>query len=188
VSGQSLRTAILAALVVIGAAACVNIDTTNTDRTVGQGSASTTSPAEKGNMTYPVRTLTVDIASPVETVAAFLAEPLNFSKWAKGLGANLAPGEPGSGAEPGEWIADTPRGKVFVRFSPRNDFGVADHWVRIPDGTVVANPIRAMRNAEGTTVAFTLFRRPGVGDAEFASDAEAVQRDLAALKTALEHR
>ncbi|MBB6589711.1 SRPBCC family protein [Ralstonia solanacearum] len=137
-------------------------------------------------MPHPVRTLTVNIERSCEAVAAFLAEPLNFPAWATGLASGIAPGTQGSGAAPDEWIAQAPQGTVFVRFSPANPFGMADHWVRLPDDTVVYVPLRAMHNGSGTTVALTLFQLPGMDDAQFEADAQWVQRDLAKLKTVLE--
>jgi hypothetical protein len=75
---------------------------------------------------------------------------------------------------------------VFIRFSPPNDFGIADHWVRMPDGNVVYVPLRVVRNGAGTTVSLTLFQQPNMDDAQFEADAEWVQRDLVKLKTVLE--
>jgi hypothetical protein len=46
--------------------------------------------------------------------------------------------------------------------------------------------MRVFRNNEGSELVFTPYRRPDVSDQEFAEDAEAVERDLAKLKTLLE--
>jgi hypothetical protein len=43
-------------------------------------------------------------------------------------------------------------------------------------------------DGQGCEVVFTLLRRPGVSDREFADDAAAVRRDLAGLKRLLEPR
>jgi hypothetical protein len=137
-------------------------------------------------MTYPVRTITIDVDRPFDEVADFLAEPVNFPRWATGLSSGLEPGSPDDGADPGEWIASSPQGKTFVRFSPPNDFGVADHQVRLPDGSMLNIPLRAMRNGDGTTIAFTLFRLPDMDDERFDADSDWVRRDLATLKALLE--
>ena len=50
----------------------------------------------------------------------------------------------------------------------------------------VYNPMRVFPNNDGSELAFTLYRRPGVSDQEFAEDAKAVEKDLAKLKTLLE--
>lgn len=48
------------------------------------------------------------------------------------------------------------------------------------------NPLRALAIDAGTEVVFTLFRLPGVDDAEFDRDADMVRADLARLRTQLE--
>ena len=59
--------------------------------------------------------------------------------------------------------------------------------VVFPDGTIVHNPLRVLANDTGTEVVFTLFRLPGVDDAEFDRDADMVRADLAHLRTHLEN-
>lgn len=135
---------------------------------------------------YPVRTITVDVDRSFDEVADFLADPVNFPQWASGLSFGIEPGSESAGARPGEWIAASPQGTAFVRFSPPNAYGVADHQVRLPDGAVVDIPVRAMRNGDGTTIAFTLFRLPDMDDERFDSDSDWVRRDLGALKALLE--
>jgi hypothetical protein len=135
---------------------------------------------------YPLRTITVDIDRSFEEVAGFLAEPVNFPRWATGLSSGIEPGSESAGAQLGEWVAASPQGTAFVRFSPPNAFGVADHRVRLPDGCVVDIPMRAMPNGDGTTIVFTLFRFPDMDDARFDSDSDWVRRDLDALKALLE--
>ncbi|WP_343548130.1 SRPBCC family protein [Ralstonia sp.] len=141
-------------------------------------------------MLHNVRTLSINVERHFDDVAMFLAEPLNFPIWATGLSEGLAPGTQGSGAAPDEWIAkaapNSDEGAVFIRFSPPNEFGIADHWVRLPDGSIVYVPLRVVRNGAGTTVSLTLFQQPNMDDAQFNADAEWVQRDLVKLKTVLE--
>ncbi|MQY29964.1 SRPBCC family protein [Nocardia aurantia] len=134
----------------------------------------------------PTLHLDVAIARPFPEVAAYLADPRNFPSWATGLSSGLEPAGPDSGAEPGEWLAVAPQGRAFVRFSPANDLGVADHRVRFPDGTHVDIPLRAIPNGTGTTVVLTLFRQPDMDDERFATDADWVRRDLTTLRNALE--
>jgi len=141
-------------------------------------------------MTYPCRVLTVSIECPVTAVAIYLADPRNFPEWASGLAGGLTPrsayaptSDTGS-----EWLTNTPEGPIAIRFSPANAFGVADHWVHLPDGTVVYVPLRAVANGEGSEVSLTLFRFPGMDAARFQADVEWVERDLASLKRVLEAR
>ncbi|MGH8494404.1 MAG: hypothetical protein ACRERR_15055 [Moraxellaceae bacterium] len=127
--------------------------------------------------------VTVHIAKPLATVAAFLAEPLNMNLWASGLGHSLR-------EENGEWLADGPEGPVRIRFSPANAFGIADHWVEVAAGVEVYVPLRAIAHAdahvEETDVQLTLLRLPGMSDTKFAEDADWIRRDLATLKALLE--
>jgi len=46
--------------------------------------------------------------------------------------------------------------------------------------------MRVLRNNDGSEVVFTLYRRPGMSEQEFAGDAEWVKKDLEKLKTLLE--
>ena len=69
-----------------------------------------------------------------------------------------------------------------------NDLGVADHVVTLPDGARVQNPMRVIPNADGCDVVFSVRRQPGMSDAEFAADVDAVRQDLGALRTFLQHK
>lgn len=77
-------------------------------------------------------------------------------------------------------------GRVKIRFAPKNPFGVLDHEVTLPDGTVVQNPLRVQPNGDGSEVLFTLYRQPEASDAAFAEDAAKVRKDLETLKGILE--
>lgn len=121
----------------------------------------------------------VHIDRPLADVAEFLAEPLNMNHWASGLGHSLR-------REGGKWCADGPAGPVRIRFSPRNGFGVADHWVRVTPGVEVYVPLRVIAHGDGCEVQLTLQRRPGMSDAQYTADADWVRRDLAALRTLME--
>jgi hypothetical protein len=79
-----------------------------------------------------------------------------------------------------------PVGSATVRFVERNRLGVLDHDVTVPSGETIHNPIRVIPNDGGSEVVFTLFRRPGVSAAQFAEDAQAVEKDLRTLKRLLE--
>ncbi|HEJ7171634.1 SRPBCC family protein [Serratia marcescens] len=127
------------------------------------------------------QTLHIAINRPCDEVYAFLSRPENFPLWAKGLANSLRQEDEG-------WVADTPQGKLRIRFSAPNAFGVLDHWVTLPNGSVVYVPLRTLANRHGTEVIFTLFRQPEMDDALFARDAGLVNADLQALKRLLESR
>jgi hypothetical protein len=50
----------------------------------------------------------------------------------------------------------------------------------------IHNPMRVVPNGEGSEFVFTLIRRPGISDAQFAEDTLAVENDLRTLKNLLE--
>ena len=61
-----------------------------------------------------------------------------------------------------------------------------DHDVTMPDGEVVHNPLRVLRNDDGSEVVFTVYQRPGMTDEQFEQDAAAVAADLERLRALLE--
>lgn len=77
-------------------------------------------------------------------------------------------------------------GLVEVRFTGGSEFGVLDHDVIFPDGTVVHNPLRVLQNGAASEVVFTLYHLPGVSDEEFERDAALVRADLERLRGILE--
>jgi hypothetical protein len=131
------------------------------------------------SVTVESKTITVRINRPFASVYAFLVDPANWNRWAFGLGKNIRRAKKG-------WIADSDSGIAHVRFTPRNRFGVVDHTVTRPSGERVFVPMRLIANGAGCELEFTLFREPSMTDAQFASDAGFVQRDLNGLKALLE--
>jgi hypothetical protein len=129
--------------------------------------------------TRSARTLQVSIERDWREVYRFAANPENLPKWASGLASGLQK----SGDE---WLADGPTGKLRIRFSPVNDYGVLDHWVVTETGEEVYAPMRVIPNEDGSEVSFTLFRMPDMNDGKFAEDAAWVLRDLMALKAVME--
>ena len=129
--------------------------------------------------TVESRTITVRIDRPFDRVYGFLVDPANWNQWAFGLGKNLRQSSSG-------WVADSGGGTANVRFTPRNSFGVVDHTVTRPNGDRVYVPMRLIVNGGGCELLFTLFREPNMSDAQFASDANFVQRDLDGLKGLME--
>ena len=119
------------------------------------------------------------IDRPAAEVYAFASNPANLPWWASGLG-------PAVEYTDGQWLADSPMGRVGVAFAPHNDFGVLDHDVTLPSGEVVHNPMRVIADGSACEVVFTLRRQPGVSDEDFARDGDTVAADLATLKRVLE--
>lgn len=131
-------------------------------------------------MTYESQTLTVRIERPAGAAYEYVSDPANWTEWAAGLGSGFTQ------SADGVWTVDAPDGKVTVRFSERNEFGIADHWVTPPDGHVVYLPFRLVANDTGTEALFTLYQQPGMTDDEFVRDAGLVRKDLDKLKEVLE--
>jgi hypothetical protein len=125
------------------------------------------------------RHLTVSIDRPATAVYAYARDPAHLPAWAAGLAAGIR-------LERGEWVADSPMGRVLVRFVPVNEYGVLDHDVVLPTGESVLNPLRVLVDGEGSEVVFTVRRRPGMTDEEWAADTTAVTADLETLKRVLE--
>jgi uncharacterized membrane protein len=130
-------------------------------------------------MTFRSRHVSVSIDRPADEVYAFVANPANLPQWAAGLSGSIQNIN-------GDWIAESPMGTVKVEFTPKNDFGILDHQVALPSGETVYNPMRVFPNDDGSEVVFTVYQRPGASEEMFAEDANAVTRDLEALKTLLE--
>jgi polyketide cyclase/dehydrase/lipid transport protein len=140
--------------------------------------------AEKPNrkemsMTFMAKHISVSINRSAAQVYEFASNPENLPKWAEGLSGSIKRVNE-------DWIAESPMGRVKVKFAEKNQFGVLDHEVTLPSGVKVYNPMRILPNNDGSELIFTLYRRPDVSDQEFAEDAKAVEKDLAKLKNLLE--
>lgn len=122
------------------------------------------------------RTISVSINRNWNEVYEAIWRPEDFPKWASGLSKS-------SLTKDGDaWIAEGPEGAIRISFSDHNAFGVMDHCVTLDNGTEIYVPLRVIRNGDGAEVLLTLFRQPGMTDAQFSADAEWVARDLLALK------
>jgi hypothetical protein len=131
-------------------------------------------------MTQPATLIHVPVNRPPAEVYGFVAEAQNLPQWASGLSRSELRREGRA------WVADSPMGKVKIKFPPLNTYGVVDHDVTLPDGTTMTNPLRVQANDDGAEVIFTLYRRPGMSDAEFEKDAATIRGDLGKLKYILE--
>jgi hypothetical protein len=131
-------------------------------------------------MIHTSKHVSVSINRSVEDVYAFASSPQNLTEWAHGLSQS-------SLTQSGdEWIADSPMGKVRIRFAGKNSLGVLDHDVTLPDGEVNHNPFRIIKNGDGSEAVFTVYRRAHMSDADFEKDAGTVKKDLEKLKAILE--
>lgn len=114
-----------------------------------------------------------------DDVYRYASDPRRLPEWAAGLSGSIEQVE-------GEWVAESPMGRVVVEFTPLNEFGVLDHVVVLPGGARVHNPMRVIPLDDVSEVVFTLRRQPGMSDDAFERDASAVRADLQTLKDVLE--
>lgn len=130
-------------------------------------------------MTFQSQHISVSSNRPANQVYEFAANPQNLPRWAVGLSGSIQNID-------GDWIAESPMGRVKVSFAEPNRHGVLDHEVTLPSGATVYNPMRVFPNNDGSEVVFTLYRRPDMSDQQFAEDAQAVASDLQQLQRLLE--
>jgi uncharacterized protein YndB with AHSA1/START domain len=130
-------------------------------------------------MTYPAQHVGISINRSADTVYNFVSNPENLPKWAQGLSGSIQNVN-------GNWVAESPMGRVVVKFADKNALGVLDHEVSLPAGEKFYNPMRVFPNHHGSELIFTVYRRAGISDRQFADDAATVARDLQSLKDLLE--
>lgn len=125
------------------------------------------------------RTVAIRIDRPAAQVYEFVADPARLTEWASGLASSLQQVE-------GLWVGDTPAGRATIRFSPRNEFGIADHWVSLDGKPEIHMPVRVIAHDGQSEIFITVFRQPDMDDETYARDVDWVGRDLARLKQVVE--
>ncbi|MFD1602618.1 hypothetical protein ACFSJW_20215 [Flavobacterium artemisiae] len=130
-------------------------------------------------MTFQTTTISISINNSREKVYQFASNPENFPKW-------LAFVKSVSKKSDAIWTAESDLGKIEIELTPKNEFGIIDHTVTLPDGAKVHNPLRVIENGKGSEVTFTLFKLPAKTDEEFNADSDLVKEDLQTLKNLLE--
>lgn len=123
----------------------------------------------------------VAIERPYSQVYEFLADPMNFAKWAANPESDMVP------LDGGEWLVELPGGQSVIRFAPRNNFGVLDYEVYpLGEEQGPITPVRLIANEEGCELVLIWYWRDGVTEERFLSDAQWVESDLTRLKTLME--
>lgn len=125
------------------------------------------------------RHVAVVVARPWAEVADFARDAGNLVAWAHGLGSGVERDEAG-------WTAETPAGRIRIRFVGPNPYGVADHDVTLPSGEIVHVPLRVLPHRDGAEVVLTVQRPEGMSDAALDADAATVLEDLERLRAVLE--
>jgi len=119
------------------------------------------------------------VARPPDEVYEFVVRPENLPRWAAGLASSELT------RDGDRFVAESPMGRVTVRFAPPNDFGVLDHDVTLPSGATVNNPLRVLPHPDGAELVFTL-RQSDMTDDEFDRDTRMIEADLDRLRQLLE--
>ena len=126
-----------------------------------------------------LRHISVTINRPPREVYNFACKARNLPKWATGLGGSIKKVN-------GQWVADSPMGRIKILFAKKNTFGVLDHDVTLGSGITFHNPLRVIPNREASEIIFTLYRQPGMTNKKFLQDTKWVRKDLKILKGLLE--
>ena len=134
---------------------------------------------KKNSITLKSKHISVSINRSADEVYEFASNPENLPKWAAGLSGSIKNIK-------GEWIADSPMGKIKIEFAEKNKFGILDHDVTLPSGKKVYNPMRIFPNNDGSELVFTLYQRPGMSEKMFVEDTKLVKKDMEKLKRLLE--
>lgn len=124
-------------------------------------------------------TLSVTISAPPARVYAFASNPQNLPRWVPSFFESVEQVD-------GEWVAQSPLGRVAIEFVHDNDLGVLDHTVTLPSGARLTNPMRVISNGDGSEILFTLIQHEDMTDQQFQEDAELVLSDLHTLQRLLE--
>jgi hypothetical protein len=125
------------------------------------------------------QTISVSIAAPTERVYAFASNPENLPRWVPSFFESVE-------LVDGEWLAQSPLGRVVVEFVHDNDLGVLDHTVTLASGARLTNPMRVIPSEDGSEILFTLIQHQDMTDQQFQEDLELVLSDLNLLRELLE--
>jgi polyketide cyclase/dehydrase/lipid transport protein len=126
-------------------------------------------------MSFKSRHVSISINRSADEVYEFASNPENLPKWAAGVSGSVKNVK-------GEWVTESPMGRVKVKFADKNKFGILDHDVTLPSGETFYNPMRVFPNKDGSELVFTLYQRPGMSDEDFRKDEEQIITDLQKLK------
>src|SRR5687768_1937057 len=106
------------------------------------------------------RIITIPINRRYEEVYGFISVPESMMVW----GASDPDAKMEHVAD-SDYLVDLPRGRLMMRFSPVNDYGVLDFQVfprEATGGPVTA--VRLHRNDDGCELVYIYFRREGISD------------------------
>lgn len=93
-------------------------------------------------MSFKSRHVSISINRSADEVYEFASNPENLPKWAAGVSGSVKNVK-------GEWVTESPMGRVKVKFADKNKFGILDHDVTLPSGETFYNPMRVFPNKDG---------------------------------------
>ena len=125
------------------------------------------------------RHIAIDVHRPAAEVYDYASDHTNLPNWASGIGESIE-------LVDGEWVVDSPMGRLTIGFVPQNALGVLDHTVTLASGETFYNPMRVIQHGVGSEVVFTLRRGDDQSDEQFEHDAATIVADLHTLKALLE--
>ena len=130
-------------------------------------------------MSFKSKHLSISINRSADKVYEFASNPENLPKWAAGVSGSIKNVN-------GDWVADSPMGRIKIKFADKNTFGILDHDVTLPSGETFYNPMRVFPNKDGSELVFTLYQRPGMSDKDFSRDEDQIIADMEKLKSLIE--
>lgn len=124
-------------------------------------------------------TKSIDIQAPVAATYSFLADPLNWPRWAVVNMRSVSPGKDG-------WYNTVTRfGNGQLRMNADEKTGLLDHTWKDPQATWTV-PARVVPNGEGATFIITIFQPAAMSDDQFEGAMKEMDVELARLKELLE--
>lgn len=121
----------------------------------------------------------VDIQAPFDRAFGFLANPMNWPRYAVVNLRSVSPGQDG-------WFKMVTKfGEGEIRVNPVRELGICDHEWRDPQASWTV-PARVVANGDGVTVMFTLFQPPVMTDAQFDRAMEDMDVEMNKLREILE--
>jgi hypothetical protein len=125
-------------------------------------------------------TQTISIRSPADAVFAFVADPVNLSRWAIGFAKDVK-------ADADVWLVTTGDGEqVSLRPVTDEALGVVDFHMVMPGGVESVAWSRVVPRGEGSEFVFTQVQVPGMPDELFDRFVETVEHELTTLKALME--
>ncbi|HUO33419.1 MAG TPA: SRPBCC family protein [Candidatus Acidoferrum sp.] len=121
----------------------------------------------------------IDIQATVDKTFAFLADPLNWPRYAVVNLRSVTPGQNG-------WFkAVTKFGEGEIKVDGVEEFGILDHVWKDPQASWKVY-CRVVPNGDGSTVMMTLFQPPVMNDQMFDHAMKEMDIEMAKLKEVLE--